>query len=139
MPSTEVIFYAEHGASPFLDWIDQQQEKVQDKIFDAVARLEELGYELRRPEAEYLRDGIYELRIKKGHVNYRPLYFFDDVKDARTGRLMRRRAVILHGCTKEGRVPNRDIDLAVTRRDRYRVNRTVHTYVPPADPDTGTA
>jgi len=58
MPATEVIFYAETGASPFLVWIDAQQEKAQDKIFDAVARLEELGYELRRPEADYLRDNV---------------------------------------------------------------------------------
>lgn len=103
MPATEVIYYAESGVSPFLRWVDRQQDKVQDKIFDAVARLEELGHELRRPEAEYLRDGIYELRVKKGHVNYRPLYFFDDVKD-KTERIVQRRAVIAHGCTKEGRL-----------------------------------
>src|SRR4051812_13067567 len=112
MPATEVIFYAERGASPFLGWVDRQQENVQDKIFDAIARLEELGHELRRPEAEYLRDDIYELRVKRGHVNYRPLYFFDDLRDAKTPHL-RRRAVVVHGCTKEGRVGNRDIDLAV--------------------------
>jgi hypothetical protein len=46
MPATEVIFYAENGVSPFLEWIEGQQAKVQDKIFDAVARLEELGFEL---------------------------------------------------------------------------------------------
>src|SRR6476646_8301971 len=77
----------------------------------------ELGHELRRPEAEYLRDDIYELRVKKGHVNYRPLYFFDDLKDPRTGRVTRRRAVIAHGCTKEANVAARDIDLAVARRN----------------------
>src|SRR5438067_13018164 len=119
MPLTHVIYYAEKNASPFLQWTDSQQEKVQDKIFDAVARLEELGHELRRPEAEYLRDDIYELRIKKGHVNYRPLYFFDDIKDARTGRIIQRSAVIAHGCTKEGRVDPRDIDLAIARRKMY--------------------
>src|SRR6476661_598166 len=131
MPVTEVIFYAERGTSPFLAWLDEQQEKVQDKVFDAVARLEELGHELRRPEAEYLRDDIYELRVKKGHVNYRPLYFFDDVKDPKTGRVTRRRAVIAHGCTKEAKVAARDIDLAVARRRSYLADRAAHTYVPP--------
>jgi hypothetical protein len=135
MPATHVIFYAEQDESPFLAWLDEQQEKVQDKIFDAIARLEQLGYELRRPEAEYLRDDIYELRVKKGHVNYRPLYFFDDAKD-RAGRVTLRRAVIAHGCTKEGRVEARDIDLAAKRRKQYLANRAAHTYEPPgADED----
>ena len=57
-----MIFYADDGQSPFLAWVDQQQQRIQDKIFDAVARLEQLGYELRRPEAEYLGDDLYELR-----------------------------------------------------------------------------
>src|SRR6478609_3331462 len=111
MPVTAVIFSAERGTSPFLAWLDAPQEKVQEPVFDAVARREELGHELRRPEAENLRDDIYELRVKKGHVNYRPLYFFDDVKDPKTGRISRRRAVIVHGCTKEGKVGRADLRL----------------------------
>jgi len=117
--------------SPFLNWVDEQQEKAQDKIFDAVARLETLGYELRRPEAEYLTGDIYELRVKKGHINYRPLYFFDDVRD-NSGRIHLRRAVIAHGCMKEGRVEKRDIDVAAARRKKYLANRAAHTYDPQA-------
>ena len=132
MPATEVVFYAESGASPFLAWVDAQQTKVQDKIFDAVARLEELGHGLRRPEAEYLRDGVYELRVTKGHVNYRPLYFFDDVKDVTGAQVIRRRAVIVHGCTKERAVAARDINMALARRKMYLADRAGHTYVPPA-------
>jgi hypothetical protein len=29
-------------------------------------RLREMGHELRRPEADFLRDGIYELRVSLG-------------------------------------------------------------------------
>src|SRR4051812_2518278 len=126
MPATEVIFYAERGISPFLKWLDTQQQKVQDKIFDAITRLEQLGFELRRPEAEYLGNDIYELRIKKGHVNYRPLYFFDDTKDPKTSRILRRRAVIVHGCTKEGKVPAADLNLAIIRRRQFLANRAAH-------------
>ena len=126
MPGTEVIFYIEGGTSPFLEWMDRQPQKVQDKILDAVSRLEELGFELRRPEAEYLGDEIYELRVKKGHVNYRPLYFFDDTKDREGG--VRRRAVIVHGCTKEGKVDARDIKLAAARRKLFLADRAGHTY-----------
>jgi hypothetical protein len=35
-----------------------------------------MGHELRRPEADFLRDGIYELRASLGGVHHRILYFF---------------------------------------------------------------
>jgi len=47
-----------------------------DKCIAKVERLTEYGHELRRPDADYLRDDIYELRAKFGHVNFRRLYFF---------------------------------------------------------------
>ena len=37
--------------------------------------LSQLGHELRRPLADYLDQGIYELRARIGQVNYRILYF----------------------------------------------------------------
>ncbi len=63
-------------SSPFLDWFDGLPPKAQDKCRVRIERLRELGHELRRPEADYLRDGIYELRVKHQGVNYRLLYFF---------------------------------------------------------------
>ena len=39
-------------------------------------RLRELGHELRRPEADTLWDGIYELRASVQGVHYSVLYFF---------------------------------------------------------------
>lgn len=39
-------------------------------------RLGEVGHELRRPEADFLRDGIYELRVSLRGVHRRILYFF---------------------------------------------------------------
>ena len=39
-------------------------------------RLRDLGHKLRRPEAEYLRGGLYELRASVRGVHYRVLYFF---------------------------------------------------------------
>jgi hypothetical protein len=38
--------------------------------------LENFGHELRRPHADFLRDGIYELRPTSQNVNYRILYAF---------------------------------------------------------------
>jgi phage-related protein len=73
-----------------------------------IRRLAFLGYELRRPQADYLRDGIYELRAKKGRVNYRVLYFFHG----------RNAALLAHALTKEDVVPDADIDRALVRKQR---------------------
>ena len=77
MPKTHVAFYCEaDGAVPVLEWFDSLPAKAQDKCRVRIQRLSELGYELRRPEADFLRDGIYELRVGLHHMNYRILYFF---------------------------------------------------------------
>lgn len=83
----------------------------------ALARLEELGHELRRPEADYLRDDIYELRVRFQSVNYRMLYFFH----------RRTVAVVSHGCTKEREVPKREIDAAVERKTRFETDPKKHS------------
>jgi hypothetical protein len=36
-----------------------------------IERLRQFGHTLRRPTADYLRDGIHELRFRTGRVNYR--------------------------------------------------------------------
>ena len=77
MPQTQVVFYQEsNGDVPVLDWLDGLPEKALAKCTVKIERLAELGHELRRPEADYLRDGIYELRVGLQGINYRVLYFF---------------------------------------------------------------
>jgi len=67
MPLTKVVLYREDdGSVPLLDWLDGLQPKVIAKCRVRIERLRELGHELRRPEAYYLRDGIYELRVANG-------------------------------------------------------------------------
>ena len=118
MPQTAVLLFAEDdGSSPLLGWLDQLPEKARDKCLVRVERLAALGHELRRPEADLLRDDIYELRAKHGRVNYRLLYFFD-----------KGRAVVSHGCTKEDVVPDAEINLAVKRKTRFIKNPDKHTY-----------
>lgn len=64
MPRTKVVFYREaDGSVPVLEWFDGLPTKAQDKCRVRIQRLAELGHELRRPEADVLRDGIYELRV----------------------------------------------------------------------------
>lgn len=119
MPKTHVVFYCEaDGTVPVLDWFDRLPTKAQDKCRVKIQRLSELGHELRRPEADLLRDGIYELRVGLQHINYRVLYFFH-------GRVA---AILAHGVTKEDRVPSAAIDTAVARRRRYEEAPKLHTF-----------
>lgn len=78
-----------------------------------------MGHELRRPSADYLRDGIYELRAKHRNVQYRILYFFNG-KDI---------AVLGHSIVKKtSAVPNQDIELAIQRKKKFEQNPKKHTY-----------
>jgi len=122
VPQTDVRFYCEAGdTAPVLDWLDQvgrRNQRALDKCRAAIERLATKGHELRRPEADILRDGIYELRIRVGRVNYRILYFFHG----------RAAAVLSHGLVKEKVVPKADIDRAVARKKRYTADPKIHTY-----------
>jgi len=99
MPITRVLFYQDaDGRSPVVEWLEELRTMDQvafAKCAAVIERLEEAGHELRRPTADLLRDGVYELRARKGRVNYRLLYFFH-------GRNV---AIVAHGLTKKAAVP----------------------------------
>ena len=119
MPKIPVVFYRESGGTaPVLEWLDTLPAKAQDKCRIKIERLCELGHELRRPEADLLRDSIYELRIGLQGMNYRILYFFHG----------RTAAVLAHGLVKERVVPSREIELALTRKRRFEQDPERHTY-----------
>jgi phage-related protein len=101
MPRTTVLLFRDDdGSTPLIDWLAELPAKVQDKCRLRIERLQELGHELRRPEADFLRDGIHELRVRHQSVNYRMLYFFHG-----------QAAVVLsHGLQKEKEVPAKEID-----------------------------
>ena len=66
LPKTRVALYREEDEScPFIEWFDKLPAKVQDKCYLRLERLREMGHELRRPEADFLRDRIYELRVER--------------------------------------------------------------------------
>ncbi|HUU23619.1 MAG TPA: type II toxin-antitoxin system RelE/ParE family toxin [Phycisphaerae bacterium] len=105
---------------PLLDWLDRMPDKVRIKCIGKIGRLQGLGFELLatgRQEAAYLGSGIYELRVRRRHVNYRMLYFFQG----------RTAVVISHGTTKERRVEKRDIQLAVRRKGQFEGDPSAHT------------
>jgi phage-related protein len=106
---------------PVLDWLKElrrSNQRAYETCVAAIQRLEEFGNELRRPLADILRDGIYELRIPKGRVNYRILYFFH-------GRNL---AILGHALTKEDKVPKADIDRAIRRKKAFEADPVKHSY-----------
>jgi phage-related protein len=122
MPRTQVIFYREkEGKAPVVDWLADLMKTNVKAWANCRAKIEMLaqfGHELRRPAADFLRDGIYELRAKQGHVQYRMLYFFH-------GRNV---AILAHGLTKEDEVPDVDIERAIARKKLFAMNPKEHTY-----------
>lgn len=109
MAETDIYFFqGEDGSLPLLEWLDGLPKKVQLKCTERMSRLAELGNELRRPEADYLRDGIYELRASYQGVHYRILYFF-------AGRAV---VVLSHGISKEREIPDKEINRAIQRKSK---------------------
>lgn len=119
MPRTRVVFYQEeNGCLPVLEWLDTLPEKIQDKCVVKIERLRELTHELRRPEADLLRNGIYELRVGRKGMNYRILYFFH-------GRVA---AVLAHALIKEREVPEKDIQAAMQKKRCFEQDPHRHSY-----------
>ena len=77
-----------------------------------------MGHELRRPESDFIRNGIHELRARRGRVNYRILYFL-------YGQGI---AVLTNGLRKEARVSNADIERALRRKNAFEEDPDRHTF-----------
>jgi phage-related protein len=122
MPPARVIFFQdESGHVPVLEWLREIQEtnaKAWANCRAKIVLLSQLGHELRRPTADFLRDGIYELRAKQGHLQYRMVYFFH-------GRHV---AVLAHSLTKEDSIPSVEMERALKRKRQFELNPEMHTY-----------
>ena len=125
MAPVNLVFFREaSGKAPVVQWLEDLRRgdrKALMKCVAAIKRLAACGHELRRPIADYLREDIYELRIKCRHVNFRVFYFFH-------GRTV---AVLTNGLAKEGAVPAEEIDRAIRRREMFRSNPELYTYEEP--------
>lgn len=122
MPRTRLVIYQEvDGTAPLLKWLERLARRAPTAYAKCVAKLQllgEMGHELRRPAADFLRDGIYELRIKVITVNYRILYFYHG----------RNTVVLSHGLTKEKKVPAGEIAKALQAKKRFEGSPDAHTH-----------
>jgi phage-related protein len=120
VPQTRVVFYREEdGTVPLLEWLDKLPARAQAKCRLKIERLRALGFELRRPEADFLRNGIYELRVSLRRIQYRMLYFF----------FGNTAAVVSHGIIKDRQVPPKEIEMALERKRKLEQNPIPHMHL----------
>jgi phage-related protein len=114
------FFRLKDQTCPLLQWLESiKPKKAQAKVLARIQLLESLGHEIRRPHADMLEDGIYELRERFVSVQYRALFFFNGKTEA----------VITHGFTKEGSaVPPKEIERAKLYRAMFLRAPEMHTY-----------
>jgi phage-related protein len=104
------FYYTEEGHYPAKDFIKSLSSTERPRVDRALNRLREHGRDLRRPYVDYLRDGIYELRIRCRNNRYRLLYFIFN----------RSTFVILDGLLKnEDKVPPVAINRAIDYMNDY--------------------
>ena len=121
MAQTEVYLYKSgSGEIPLIPWLDRLPVKAKLKCIERISRLAELGSELRRPEADFLREGVYELRASQQGVHYRILYFF-------AGKAV---VVLSHGLTKEREVPHKEIERAIEHKEKVDGDFKRHAFKP---------
>jgi phage-related protein len=121
MPQVEVLIYREDdGTAPLLDWLASLPDEARNRCVARLTLLHEQGHELRRPHAENLGNGLYELRVKFYKVNYRMLYFFHG----------REAAVVSHGLAKERTIPPGEIKRALERMEKFERDPQRHTFHP---------
>jgi phage-related protein len=98
-------FVDERGDKPVEEFIRSLPAKERVKIFAYIMELKNQGHNLRRPIADYIGNGIYELRPKSNRVFY---FFF--LKDS---------AVLMHAIRKKrDKVPGGDLKLCIKRKEQ---------------------
>jgi phage-related protein len=96
-------FVDKDGTGPVKEFIHSLTQGEQAKVYAYITELKRRGNDLRRPMADYLVDGIYELRPKDNRI----FYFF----------YLRDSAVLIHAIKKHvKRIPESDLKLCVKRK-----------------------
>ena len=119
MPRPKVLIYKnENGSVPVIEWLKKQPQKAQDKCTAMIELLTTEGHELRRPYADYIDKGIYELRPAVKRVQYRILYCF-------VGKNV---VLLTHGLVKTDKIPKAEIKRAIEFRDKFIEDPSLHSY-----------
>lgn len=99
-----IYFYVdERGHIPVKEFIESLPLRDQAKVLAYLDELKKHGHNLRRPMADYLGEGIYEIRPKDNRI-----FYFFYLKD---------NAVLLHSLRKKtDKILSADLNLCLKRR-----------------------
>lgn len=96
-------FVDERGRKPVEEFIRSLDKKERAKVFAYIVELKKQGHNLRRPLADHLGQGIYELRPRSNRIFY---FFF-----------LQENAVPLHALKKKTcEIPREDLKLCLKRK-----------------------
>jgi phage-related protein len=102
----------EKGRIPAKEFLLSLTKKERAKISAYVMELKLQGHNLRRPMADYLGEGIYELRPQR----HRVFYFF----------FMKNNAVLVHAIRKKtDKIPKEDMALCVKRKEQVKSEKNL--------------
>lgn len=103
------FFVDDRGRNPVKGFIEELPPKDQAKVLAYLEELKRQGHNLRRPMADYLRDGIYELRPRDNRV----FYFF----------ILQEHAVLLRAIKKKSnKIPEKDVELCLKRKRQVEIS-----------------
>ena len=106
------FFIDERGECPVEEFILKLSVQERAKITAYLVELKNQGHNLRRPMADYLGEGIYELRPRDNRIFY--FFFF------------RETAVLLHAIRKKtDRIPVGDLNLCLKRKKQVEVMKRI--------------
>lgn len=106
------FFVNEKGESPVEEFIAALPNKEQAKILAYMKELKRQGHNLRRPMADYLGSGIYELRPG----NHRVFYFF----------FVGNNAVLAHAIRKKtDKILNEDLLTCMKRKEEIKSQKNL--------------
>ncbi|HKV45161.1 MAG TPA: type II toxin-antitoxin system RelE/ParE family toxin [bacterium] len=91
LPAWSTVFYvAPSGRAPVGEWLDGQDEEVQERAVALLQLLRDQGGRLGMPHAKHLRKKVWELRFQARSGAYRLLY----------AAVSGQRILVLHGFRK---------------------------------------
>ena len=106
------FFLDERGRNPVKEFINALPLKEQAKVLAYVEELKKQGHNLRRPMADYLGEGIYELRPRDNRIFY---FFF-----------LKNNAVLLHAIRKKtDKILPGDFELCLKRRKQVETSANI--------------
>jgi phage-related protein len=107
----KTIYYEKpNGRCPVVDFLSSRNAEENVYIENEIERLEQYGDKHGRPYIGYLRDKIWELRVKVNRSQFRIFFFFFEGN----------KIVMTHGYLKKTRkVPDSEIDKAIEYRNDY--------------------